>query len=904
MSLVCAQCSRVNPADAAYCYHDGAALAGRVGGPVHAGSAAFPSPFVFPDGTACRNFDQLAMACQERWASAVELLKEGFLGGFFGSVGRVDLAMAAKEAAQFPDPDRGLDQLLAKLPSQALQAPKLKAEPREINLGQMKVGDVRDTELHLTNLGMRLVYGTVASDCKWLAFGDGGPGSEQKLFQFGAEAILPVHVVGKNLRAGTKPLEGRLLVESNGGSATVTVRAEVPITPFPGGLFAGAMTPRQVAEKAKAQPKDAAPYFEGGAVKAWYESNGWPYPVKGPTMPGTGAIQQFFEALGVAKAPRVEIGTKEITLSGDAGQALTAQIDVSSPEKKIVYAWASCDQPWVEFGTSKLNGRTAAVPVTVRVPNAPGQTLEAKVHVTANGNQKFAVPLRLTVVKGDPTLPPTPAAASAATVDAAPFETLGFGPATAAGPPADDNPFAIDAPAIPSNVATLPPAAATAPLPAATTGPAPPPTPVAPQPGRWMHLAPLGLLGLVLLGVVARDLFVGATAGVGGGSDVDPTRRIAVNFDYNFGKAAKGAKVTFSDRMTFGIAKLDPDNRTGPGRRLIYGDFGHTNSTILLVDGKERVFGHRAAGRWIVPPRDVGRYGGKTATYQFKDEPIAVTQEVSIVPGESIEVAPEEYRRLLDTCLVKYKVENRDRKPHQVGLRVLLDTYIIDNDGVPFTIPGAKELVKTQKDFPSAKEVPDFLQILERPDVKDPGTVAQLTLHISDRLDPPTRVSLTQWPGNALKDHWKVPMQPMSGDSAVVIYWDQEELAPGKSREMGFTYGLGSVSAERSTLGVTVGGSTFVGGDLTVVALVAEPKAQTIRLDLPPGLSLHADTPAVQDVPPREKTPEGVRAVPVTWRVRADGSGEYNLVVTTDPEAAHSVQQTRRVKILPKSLYQ
>jgi len=37
--------------------------------------------------------------------------------------------MAAQEAARFPDRDRGLDQLLDKLPTQALPPPKLKVEP-------------------------------------------------------------------------------------------------------------------------------------------------------------------------------------------------------------------------------------------------------------------------------------------------------------------------------------------------------------------------------------------------------------------------------------------------------------------------------------------------------------------------------------------------------------------------------------------------------------------------------------------------------------------------------------------------------------------------------------------------------------------------------------------------------
>src|SRR5437764_1272300 len=139
MSLVCAQCSRVNPSEASYCFFYGAALAGLAGGPINAGAAPFPNQFVFPDGLACRNFDQLAMACQQNWSAALSLLKQGFLGSFFGGMGRVDLAMAAQESAKFPDLDRGLDQLLGKLPSQALQGPKLQAEPSEINVGQLKL---------------------------------------------------------------------------------------------------------------------------------------------------------------------------------------------------------------------------------------------------------------------------------------------------------------------------------------------------------------------------------------------------------------------------------------------------------------------------------------------------------------------------------------------------------------------------------------------------------------------------------------------------------------------------------------------------------------------------------------------------------------------------------------------
>src|SRR5262249_31223991 len=153
------------------------------------------------------------------------------------------LAQAAHQAAQFPDCDRGLDQLLAKLPGDVLEPAKLQVEPQEVNLGLLQVGEDRPFELHLGNQGLRLLYGSVTcTDCVWLALGEGA-GASEKLFQLTTETTIPVHVRGQHLRAGNKPLEGRLLVESNGGTTVVVVRAEVPVKPFPEGVLAGARSP-------------------------------------------------------------------------------------------------------------------------------------------------------------------------------------------------------------------------------------------------------------------------------------------------------------------------------------------------------------------------------------------------------------------------------------------------------------------------------------------------------------------------------------------------------------------------------------------------------------------------------------------------------------------------------------
>src|SRR5262245_9261294 len=123
MAHTCSKCRRVNPPEAIYCYFDGMILGGpgRNGGAIPAGARPFPSQFVFPSGRSCRNFDELALACQQDWKDARLLLEQSYLEKFLGKLGRPDLALAAREAARFPDRDRGLDQFLAKLPTNVLQ---------------------------------------------------------------------------------------------------------------------------------------------------------------------------------------------------------------------------------------------------------------------------------------------------------------------------------------------------------------------------------------------------------------------------------------------------------------------------------------------------------------------------------------------------------------------------------------------------------------------------------------------------------------------------------------------------------------------------------------------------------------------------------------------------------------
>jgi hypothetical protein len=957
MVQTCSKCSRVNPAEASYCYFDGNLLDGhsKNGGALRSGSQTFPNHFVFPSGLICRNFDQLAQACQDNWNQAVELLQEGYLERFLGGLGRADLAFAARESARFPDRDRGLDQLLARLPTNVLEAPKLHAEPREVNLGVLSVGDNRQFELQLANNGGRLLYGTVSSDeCKWLALGD-APGTPQKVFQFGSEMAIPVQVRGANLRAGAKPLEGRLLIESNGGNIPILVRCEVPIKAFGEGVLAGAKSPRQIAEKAKAAPKEAAALFEKGAVADWYKANGWTYPVQGPSAAGLGAVQQFFEALGLTAPPKVEINERSITFHGSVGGRLRHTLEVKAQEKRPVFAHGSSDQPWLVVERAQLNGRTAIIGVTVpEVPNRPGEVLQGRVMVTSNGNQRFVVPVTLNVSGsyGQPILMMEAGGAMAPVIaDVAP---AGYPQApimaASAVPPMAAQPIMI-APGAPGRPGIMP---------------GTPAAPVMMQPAAYprrgprrglplvVHLIPAFVLALGLVGMIIHDFFAKDERDF----PVDPKPMVEVNFldhplllpkgggleaDSNVGPQSLRFGITLPAPKVVAENKLlNPDGKV----RLTYHFEGASNNTCVRIDGQEYLLGspppYGGRGQWIKtneplgnaedgpPDKPVRKRIGRRSVYLFEESKIQVTQIVEVIPDDQATEldynGKKQELRPLNKVLVRYVLENTDNKEHKVGLRFLLDTFIGANDGVPFTIPGVSGLCDTFLEFDQAKgqKIPDFIQALERPDIADPGIVAHLSLRLPG-LEVPERVTLGCWPQRFLKDNpkvkdvpgianvkdhltrWDVPLVSMQQatdreasdpavkivpDSAVVMYWNPKPLQPKETRTLGFVYGLGDFEGGSGKIGISVGGSFAVGKTFTVTALISEPKqGQTATIKLPPGFALVSGD-ATQKVP---AVPAGAKSnnSPVTWEIRATKKGKRRITVTSG-----GASQSKTVNIL------
>src|SRR5205814_484731 len=113
---------------------------------------------------------------------------------------------------------------------------------------------------------------------------------------------------------------------------------------------------------------------------------------------GVGAVQQFFEALGLTTPPRVDISELLVRLEGRPGAALEHTIRVSTQENRPVFAHAHSEVSWLTIENSGGSGKIARIKLLVpSVPQLPGESLLGRLQVQANGGQRFIVAVMLKI---------------------------------------------------------------------------------------------------------------------------------------------------------------------------------------------------------------------------------------------------------------------------------------------------------------------------------------------------------------------------------------------------------------------------------------------------------------------------------------------------------------------------
>ncbi len=349
---------------------------------------------------------------------------------------------------------------------------------------------------------------------------------------------------------------------------------------------------------------------------------------------------------------------------------------------------------------------------------------------------------------------------------------------------------------------------------------------------------------------------------------VDSTRRIIPNFSgpNSFGLTVEGKRITCSPQGSVWGSLMVDGNPSDPFNDFMGGAQPHVPKPLPpTAAGKKRLGTH------------------STWTHQN----ILVTQVIEIVPSKPSTKAPAGQKRLLDTCRVTYIVENKDKIAHKVALKASIDILIVGNDGALYASPTTHPGKVLNGVALQGKDLPDWLWVLERPDLQNPGFIATMTLKHS-KGENPYKISLSNLgivAGNF--QIWDPPPQP-AGDSACALFWEEKVIEPGKKRELVWGYGGGiSTSPENEGL-VRLGlsGSFEPGKLFTIAAQVEDPlPEQALALELPAGM----ERVEGREVQPIAHAPEQGSSM-VLWKARVLRPGDYEIRVRSSTGAVQSKQ--------------
>jgi hypothetical protein len=184
------------------------------------------------------------------------------------------------------------------------------------------------------------------------------------------------------------------------------------------------------------------------------------------------------------------------------------------------------------------------------------------------------------------------------------------------------------------------------------------------------------------------------------------------------------------------------------------------------------------------------------------------------------------------------------------------------------------------------KSLPEWLWVLEQPNLQNPGMIATMTFKHA-KGENPNKVVLSNLGVVANFQVWDVP-PVQAGDSACALFWEEKELKPGQKRELVWGYGGGISTSHESEglfkLGLT--GSFEPGKLFTIAAQVEDPALdQTLVLELPAGIERVEGRP-IQAV----GTSPDFGSSMVLWKARVTRPGDYEIRVRSSTGTVQSKQ--------------
>ncbi|MBU1076505.1 MAG: OmpA family protein [Spirochaetes bacterium] len=237
---------------------------------------------------------------------------------------------------------------------------------------------------------------------------------------------------------------------------------------------------------------------------------------------------------------------------------------------------------------------------------------------------------------------------------------------------------------------------------------------------------------------------------------------------------------TESGRFVIKTTGGHPEFESDRNSLLIYKDDPPTSYTTLRIDDQNYIFGEEK-GEFISPMKITDN--GIEAVWKIKN--IIIKQNINLAYGPISGVK--------DSAGIVYTIINKDDHSHKIGIRVVLDICLGDEDGSPFILPGLGEIVNEtllEKD-----NISNYWYAYD--DLVNPKVMVQGTLKAYP-LPGPDRV-LFACHERFIKYEWNFKVDPERNfrrsyigplDSSLAIYWNERLIKAKESFNTKTFYGI------------------------------------------------------------------------------------------------------------------
>lgn len=236
----------------------------------------------------------------------------------------------------------------------------------------------------------------------------------------------------------------------------------------------------------------------------------------------------------------------------------------------------------------------------------------------------------------------------------------------------------------------------------------------------------------------------------------------------------------------------------------------------------------------------------------------------------------------------------------------MMDTMLGSNDAAPFRVPQYGSIT-SETEF-KGDNIPQLWQAFDN--LKNPTVISQGRFYGKTGVKP-DKVQFVGWT-RIRGIEWDYTINPSlsNGDSAVAVIWNEQDLAPGETREYVTYYGLSEFSEELSLplalsvysdSTIDVADGKYVPNPIDVTAFVQNisditAEEVSVKLELPEGLELTEDSEEIQNI----GTMESGQLRQLGWKVIANPvptEKEYTYTVILTAADGYTKKVSRSIYV-------